>query len=295
MVPEPMLNRRHFIYSSASTAGLLAAPAFTSDLLGQPVRTLTPEQTLQAWMKLAGALDDRLVIWWMDGTRYGVVESHAKALYGMKVGIFQRYFEQPDGYWKLAMFELTYYTDLKTGKLLEQFHNPYTGDINKVRHVRLGPDIRHQTIAGQLADPDDKAVQTMLKDYVTTLGPAVISGDSLAIPSSVAARIDFPKPTAPDIRLNIYTTAMGKLSDAENPAVISAPCSFAFQNILKWEPWMNMGDHPGTMMSRATGRKLEDPDELPADYLEMARTVHPWLIKDPLESLAAKVDLIRQG
>jgi hypothetical protein len=48
-------------------------------------------------------------------------------------------------------------------------------------------------------------------------------------------------------------------------------------------------------LSRATGRKLEDPDELPADYLEMAHTVHPWLIKDPLESLAAKTEQIRKG
>jgi hypothetical protein len=243
-------------------------------------------------MKLAGALDDRLVIWWMDGMRYGVVESRAQALYGMKVGIFQRYFKQPDGYWKLAMFELTYYTDLKTGKLLEKFDNPYTGEVNSVRHVRLGPDIRHQTIEGQLADPDDKTMQSMLQDYSTTLGPAVINGDSLWIPSSVETRIVFPKPTAPDIRLSHYTTAMGSMRDVENPDVVSAPCSLAFQNILKWEPWMRMADQPGEMMSRAAGRKLESMDELPADYLEMARAVHPWLIKDPIETLSAKVSLI---
>jgi hypothetical protein len=255
-------------------------------------RTLTPEETLQAWIRLAGARDDRLVIWWMDGVRYGVVDSRAEALYGMKVGIFQQYFEQPDGFWKLAMFELTYYTDLASGKLLETWQNPYTGATNNVRHVRLGPEIRHATINGQLADPDDKAVQSMLKDYRTTLGPALISGDRLWIPTSVEARIAFPKPTAPDIRLSIYTTAMGSLADAENPDLISAPCTFAFQNVLKWEPWMQMGDHRGSMMSRAAGRKLEDMNELPADYLQMAREVHPWLIRDPLETLAERAEHI---
>ena len=246
-------------------------------------------------MRLAGAMDDRLVIWWMDGVRYGVVESRAKPLYGMKVGIFQRYFRQPDNLWKLAMFELTYYTDLRTGKLLERYANPYTGEINDVRHVRLGPEIRHQTSAGTLADPDNPAMQAMLRDYSTSLGPALISGEQLWIPNAVEARIGFPKPTAPDIRLSIYTTAMGSLADALNPATVSAPCTLAFQNILKWEPWMNMREHPGTMMSRAAGRKLESPAQLPADYLEMARTVHPFLIKDPMATLAAKVAEINEA
>jgi hypothetical protein len=244
-------------------------------------------------MKLSAALDDRLVIWWMDGVRYGVVESRAQPLYGMKVGIFQRYFKQPDGYWKLAMFELTYYTNLQTGKLLNEFKNPYTGEINTVRHVRLGPDIRHQTTEGQLADPTDPVMQSMLHDYSTSLGPAVINGDSLWIPSSVEARIVFPKPTAPDIRLSHYTTIMGSLDDVNNPQLVSAPCSLSFQNILKWEPWMRMGDHPGAMMSQAAGRKLERIEELPTDYMGMARALHPWLIKDPIETLSAKVSLIK--
>ncbi len=55
-------------------------------------------------MKLAAALDDRLIIWWMDGVRYGVVDAQAEPLYGMKIGLFQRYFQQPGGFWKLAMF-----------------------------------------------------------------------------------------------------------------------------------------------------------------------------------------------
>ena len=56
---------------------------------------------------------------------------------------------------------------------------------------------------------------------------------------------------------------------------------------------MRMGDHPGAMMSQAAGRKLENIEELPTDYMGMARAVHPWLIKDPIETLSAKVSLIK--
>ena len=286
------MDRRCFMVNSALLP-LALARADDSRVLGTPESKLGSGQpTLEAWMRLAGAMDDRLVIWWMDGVRYAVMDSEATPIYGMKVGMFQRYFRQPGGFWKLAMFELTYYTDLQTGRLLETWENPYTGATNKVRHVRLGPDIRHQTEAGQLADPDDKAMQSFLQNYSTTLGPALISGDTLWLPSSVQARIVFPSPKAPDIRISHYTTAMGSLRQATDPTVVSAPCSLAFQNVLKWEPWMQMGDHRGHLMSQAAGRKLERVEDLPDDYLEMAYQQHPKLIADPLATLAAKVALI---
>jgi hypothetical protein len=239
-----------------------------------------PDQLLTAFMRLACSLDDRLIIWWMEGMRYGVVDAQATLLFGMKVGMFQRFYRQPDGNFKLAMFELTYYTDLATGEPLETFANPYTNEANAVRHVRLGPEIRHQTPAG-LARPDNP----MVTEYHSALGPALVRGDHVWIPTDVEATIQFPKPTAPSIILNLYTTAHGRLSDALNPDLKSAPCELNFQNVLKWEPFMRMADHPGHMMSRAAGRKLESMDELPADYLAMAQRLHGKYIDDPLATL----------
>ena len=279
-----MPTRRRFMSGAALVPlALAAAPPRASST------DLPPVDPLPAWMKLAGALDDRLVIWWMDGVRYAVIDSAARPIYGMKVGIFQRYFPQPGGFWKLAMFELTYYSDLESGQLLETWENPYTGATNTVRHVRLGPEIRHQTSEGQLADPADAAMQSMLHDYRTSLGPALRNGDHVWIPSSVEARIVFPSPKAPEIKLSHYTTAMGSFADLENPDLISAPCTLSFTNVLKWEPWMQMVDHRGHLMSKAAGRKLERLEDLPADYLEMARTVHPKLIADPVATLEKKV------
>ncbi|MDH3977414.1 MAG: DUF1838 domain-containing protein [Gammaproteobacteria bacterium] len=285
-----MLNRRTMI-QYALIAGYpyllsgLPAKAANSDLTGPDLAD--PEQLLTAYMRLAGSLDDRLVIWWMEGIRYGVVDARATALYGMKVGMFQRYFKQPDGSFKQAMFELTYYTDLATGELLETYENPYTSEQNKVRHVRLGPEIRHQTSSG-ISRPDNP----MVKQYNSSLGPALIRGDHIWIPIDVEATIQFPKPSAPTILINHYTTAHGKLSDALNGEIASAPCELNFQNVIKWEPWMKMGGHSGHMMSRAAGRKLESIEELPADYRQMAERQHGKYMSDPiktLEKLAKKI------
>lgn len=175
---------------------------------------------------------------------------------------------------------LTYYTDLDTGELLETFANPYTGETNKVQHVRLGPELRYQTSAG-LARPANPLVKT----YASNLGPAVVHGDDVWIPLDVEATIQFPKPTAPSIALNLYTTVHGRMSDALNPTLNSAPCELNFQNVLKWEPFLRMGDHPGHMMSRAAGRKLESVDDLPADYVAMAERMHGKYIADPIATL----------
>lgn len=247
---------------------------------GPPGALDDPERLLTAYMRLSGSLDDRLVIWWMDGMRYGVVDAHAQLLFGMQVGMFQRFDRQPDGSFRIRMFELTYYTDPVTGELLETFDNPYTGETNKVQHVRLGPEVRYQTTTG-IARPDNP----MVKAYASKLGPALVRGDHVWIPTDVEATIEFPKPTAPSIVLNHYTTVHGRLGDALDPAIISASCELNFQNILKWEPFMRMGDHPGHMMSRAAGRKLESVDDLPAGYLVMAERMHGKYIADPVAML----------
>lgn len=239
-----------------------------------------PHELLLAFQRLSGSLDDRLIIWWMTGTRYGVVDAQATALYGMQVGMFHRFYPQPDGAYKSAFFELTYYTDLHSGELLEEYDNPYTAEMNKVRHVRLGPEIRYLAATGMRTTQNE-----FVRDFESTLGPAVTNDDELWIPTSVKATIKFPKPTAPKILINIYTTVHGKLSDALNPDLISADCSLEFNNVLKWEPWMNMGDHPGHMMSTASGRKLERIEGLPASYVAMAQHVHPKYMNDPVAAL----------
>ncbi len=259
-----------------------------------PRNRLDQRQLLDAWMRLAGAMDERLVIWWMEGLRYGVIDARSRLLYGMQVGIFQKFFAQPDGSWKIAMFELTYYTDLESGELLREWRNPYTGETNRVRHVRLGPEIRLQTAAGQSPDPDDAILQSMVSEYHTTLGPEIVSAGQIWLPTSVEGLITLPSPKAPPIRLNHYTTVSGSLSDALNPDTLSAPSTIAFQNVLHWEPWMSMGDHPGHLMSRAAGRKMERIDELPAVYLAMAREVHPKLIADP-EIMLSRVEQTIRG
>ena len=73
---------------------------------------------------------------------------------------------------------------------------------------------------------------------------------------------------------------------AIDKGIVSGRCTLAFQNTLRWEPFMRMGDRPGHMMSRAAGRKLEAVDALPADYRSIAERMHPRYIENPTARLA---------
>lgn len=283
-----MMNRRQLLSTTAGMAlavlesgSVRATDRISPQASGHPVDLLT------AYVKLGASLDDRLTIWWMDGVRYGVVDRRAQILYGMKVGLFQRFFPQEDGSYKLAMFELTYYTDLVTGELLEDYENPFTGVTNHVQHVRLGPEIRQVNSQGDVAPKTD-----VIENFSSRLGPPLFYGDGIWISSDIQAEIKLPFPNAPELRMNHYLTLHGKRSEVEDPSVVSAPASLSFHNIISWEPWMRMGDHPGHLMSQAFGRKLESLDELPGDYLTMARKVHPKFIEDPVATLDARVQKI---
>lgn len=281
-----MITRRHIV--AGGLGSLIAGPLPLS-----AAASLQQSDLLNTYVRLAGSHDDRLIIWWMDGVRYGVVDAVAKPLYGMKVGMFHKYYRQPDDSFLIAFFELTYYTDLQTGELLTEFNNPYTGETNKVRQVRLGPEVRRLTENG-LTPPEGKGLKDYIRNYDNSLGPAVIRDDSMWIPSSVEATIKFPKPTAPTIQLNLYTTVSGSLTDATNKNLASADCSVSFTNILRWEPWMKMGEHAGHMMSKADGKKMERVSELPDDYMKCAQAAHPKYINNPEAALAKLMQNISQ-
>ena len=256
-----------------------------------PALQLGTVDLLTTYIKLAGSLDERLIIWWMKGKRYGTLGSHATPLFGMEVGRFFRFFRQANGSFTLAMFELSYYTDSATGRLLERFPNPFTGAVNDVMHLARRPLICQYTAAGRFIP----ALRNSLVHCRSQVIPVFVNGDRVRIGSRVNAVMLSPFPKTPNTRINDYITVTGRRSDLLNPGTKSAPAALSYQNVQPWEPWMKMGDQPGQMMSWATGHKYESLAEMPSDYLKMARAVHPWLIRDPIETLAVQAQKIRDS
>ena len=66
-----------------------------------------------------------------------------------------------------------------------------------------------------------------------------------------------------------------------------------FAEVTGWQRWMNMGDRPGNLTSRLTGRKVRRYEDLPQRWREHLAAVAPKIAADPIAALdgpAARFD-----
>jgi len=243
-----------------------------------------PDDLLTAAVKLRGTLDDRMVIWWMKGVRYGVVKDELNPLFNMLIGSFSRYKEIPGRGYEVKMLELGYLTDLETGEPLDQFKNPYTNKVVKVPEQRLGPFPVMLTSSGVEIDSGGTFAEINLK---TRLGPAIVEGDDIWLREDSTAKVDSDLPMMGKHIYNELVTYRGRVSDVNNPDLAAAPAEVIYQSVTSWRAWFRSDGVPGHTTARATGRKVFSVDQLPTDYLAAAKMRHPEIIKDPAAALDA--------
>ena len=68
-------------------------------------------------------------------------------------------------------------------------------------------------------------------------------------------------------------------------ALASVPATVTFGSFSSWVDWMKMGDRPGTMVSRAAGRKVARLEDMPSRFLDILRSRYPDLARDPAAAL----------
>jgi hypothetical protein len=243
-----------------------------------------PWDRLTALVKLRGSLDGSMVMWWMKGVRFGVVDDVVTPLFGMLIGSFQTVKPMPGKGYQLNMLEMSYFTDLETGKVLDTFTNPYNGKLCQVPEQRLGPyPVLLSPTGVVLPDvpPFDKI------DLSTRVGPAVVNGDDVWIRDDSTIKVDSDHPMMGKHTYNELVTYRGKLSDINNADLPSAPADIMFQSVTSWREWLQAEDVGGHTTGRATGTKITRLEDFPPEYLKAARDRHSEIIADPAAALAA--------
>jgi hypothetical protein len=280
---KPVSRRKLLLAGSAalSTAmlptGLLAADGLGLDLND-------PWDRLTALVKLRGSLDGSMVMWWMKGVRFGVVDDIVTPLFGMLIGSFQTVKPLPGKGFQLNMLEMSYFTDLATGEVLETFTNPYNGKICQVPEQRLGPYPVLLSPTGVVL-PDVPPFNEV--ELQTRIGPAIVNGNDIWIRDDSTIKVDSDHPMMGKHTYNELVTYRGKLSDINNPDMPSAPAEIMFQSITSWREWLQAEDVGGHTTARATGTKITRLEDFPPEYLKAARKYHPEIIADPAAVLAA--------
>ena len=243
-----------------------------------------PWDRMTALAKLRGSIDGSVVMWWMKGVRFGVVDDVVTPMFGMLVGSFQTMRPVEGEGFELNMLELSYFTDLDTGAVLDTFINPYNGKELKVPEQRLGPYPVMMKPSGVVL-PDVPAFGDV--DLTTRVGPAIVHGDDVWIRDDATVKVDSDHPMMGKHTYNELVTYRGKLSDINNPDLASAPAEIMFQSVTSWREWFQADDVDGNTTARATGTKISRLEDFPSEYLAAARERHPDIIADPIAVLKA--------
>lgn len=243
-----------------------------------------PNDLLTCQVKLRGSLDERMVIAWIRATQYAVVDTVLTPLYHLLNASFQKFSRIDDNSYGIAMLELAYFTDLHTGEPLSEFTNPFTNETGSVPPALFGPNHVSLTAEG-LQAPEHFPFGTLT--FEGQLGPGYTDGNEVWIREETLVKMTSDNPAFGNYIYNELVTYCGSWVDANDSSILSVPANVTYNTTSNWRPWMMPGETPGHIMSEGYGKKVSSVDELPADYLALARRLDPQVIADPEKVLTA--------
>ena len=230
--------------------------------------------SLEAMVKLRCSLDPQQeeILWWAGTLFAQEPGKKAAPLMGFEGYNICRAEKQPDGVWRLYTRELTFYRDLKTGKIIDSWDNPLSGERNEVVQVANDP------------------VNTVLNAPGRPLHlPWVEAGDEVMLTLNIPLAYPNPLQPAEFPAESSGPTYMGSehfmffapRAAMEDPTLKSVPVTYGWTRVGPWLPWMKLGTRPGSLLYIAQGNKRASVDELPADIQEHVRTRYPEYARAP--------------
>jgi len=244
-----------------------------------------PAHTLLITRKLAHSMDDSLVYWWANLSRMVMLDKIATPLWNVYVAavLKTRDIDEHGGYETTAI-SMVFYTDLETGQYMRTFDNPITGETVDIGYFPAKPGKRVTTIGGPKAEGPTRPGYKITSSH--PLGPAFIEAGDVWVRVDDSTRMEPLTPEAgPVFRVNDWSTYHGALSDVANPEIANAPATWHFNDILRFPPWLGMGDRPGDFVSRGFGRKVSGFRAMPDRLQGLIKERHPDIYKDPAAAL----------
>ncbi len=202
-----------------------------------------------------------------------------------------RVLRQKDGSYQRMTKEAILYTDPKTGAVLEEWDNPYTGERVKVVDVHNDP--YNWIIASTVQPPALPGVVTTGqavkgdKPYLMnweTLGP-----DTLVMVENFHGyypnKLDpakWPRESGgPMIQSSELFRWFISRADLEDPKKTFVPANGSWVRVTPWLPWMLMGTAPGHIMYDGVFRAEKSPDYVLPQVMAHIKKHYPDFLTAP--------------
>ena len=243
-----------------------------------------PRKTSAGLIKLEAYADGRPAPWWYIGTIYAIRERTRP------LPLFR--FEGTETYWarpkaggdaEMSARTLTFFRDIRTNAFLDSYTNPLNGKTNAIRPNLMSGDSYFpadggaprpmgvhapseiQPLGSAPADPNNPigAFQWVVSgDMILRIGDR--GGNGLVQPGMEAQ------------------STFGDARAFFDPKVRDIDARFSSTTLTPFMGWMNMPDEPGHLVWHASGRKMNNFDEIPRDYRDRAEKVKPGQLTAPL-------------
>jgi len=280
-----MIRRRNVLGLMGAAAGVAMVNGQARAATRAPKSLdLADEQQLGLVLrKLRYGLDGSLTFWWLRGTRYGVVDSFATPFWDMHIGTWYYVRDLDEDNYEVTVASANYYTPVGSAELLEVFRNPYTKAEVPVKYA--APKARRSVVGPKSGSVfGSGGMPGMKTTRATAPGPGWIEGENVVVRGDMvmSAVPEDPASGARPMHVNDWSTYVGKLADLTDPAQKNPPAMQYFTDILTWPAWLQMGDQPGSYVSRCHGRKAFAYEQMPALWRSLFEQAHPEAAKDPV-------------
>lgn len=272
---------------AAATALTLRAPATlasTSSAARRPFDPSNIKESTRGFLKLSGSLGSETVRMWFTGKAYAYFPGEpVQELFYMDGFYLTDYRANEDGTHVHERYEITTKRDIETGNLLKTYENPFTGRTDKVVSSIGGPQYKIYNDWGFSSKldvpkgPDDPHIL----EWMVFDDDAWLTWDLF---------LRFKNPLNPEKHPLAYsgdyldlvnlTNYKGKLSDLENPEVLNAPGVMFWNGISSWQPWMRMGQTPGSIVYKTIGVKLARFEDVPKQVFDAAEKAFPGCLTE---------------
>jgi hypothetical protein len=276
---------------AASVAGRTAQAAPTS-AAREPVRFDDPIWNREASARLQADTTGKQVFGHCSGVVTGVRPGEAvRPLFGFEVFSTIRVLRQADGSYQRMTKEAILYTDPKTGQILDEWDNPYTGERVKVVEVHNDPynwviseTIQPPAIPGV---PSDGKAKPGGKPYLlhwTEFGPdtIVLTEDFHGYYPNRLDPAKWPRESAGAMvqSSELFRYFINRAT-LEDPSQTHVTHNGSWVRVQPWLPWMLMGQAPGHIMYDGIFHTTRTPDYYPPGVVERIKARYPDYMTAP--------------
>lgn len=302
------LDRRTFMTGAAAMGGFAslalgagAGPAHAAvkripgaSIRGPYLDLTTSFGTMTGYARLSGNIDLKSTTHgWYEGLVMGVAPGGAvRDICGFRGMSSYRLVALPDGEpgYRRLLREVVYYYDLKTGEVMDEMVNPFTGE--KVRVVDIANDPFNHTIREYLGPPPDygglnpdqgpPARIPFLLDWQQD-GDRLLTSRHIHLYYRSALQPDkWPRESAGEnVQVSELFFFNMSLDDMQNEELTTVRHGGTWTRVTPWLPWMLMGQAPGHCLYLGQMASVPTLADVPEHIVRDTERRHPEYLTAP--------------